>query len=313
MVEIRLHGALAKQFGKVWNLNVSSPKEAFFAIDANAPGFLNRVLALDRAGMCFRVRTKDHDYSNEDVTMKLGGAKRMDIIPIVMGASAGVRFVVGATLVAIGYVFPGTAKFTVPMGVSLMLGSVVEWLTKVPQKSDMPGGLQSWTINGPVNTADQGLPVPIIYGEVLTGGHVVSAGISTSPVTTGHVDTPYVFIGGQADVSIWPEERVAPYLVTVVIMLTAGTVSIAEPFTYTWGYTGLVGAQAVRVIGTNQATLTLEVDVLVGAAGSVTQLTGSVSLNVAGAVPDTSTSGSPATTSASSTRPISVFVKSAAL
>ena len=107
MVEVRLHGALGKQFGTIWNLDIATPGEAVAAIDSNFPGFRKAITDLSRTGHCFRVRTKTHDYNDSDIGVSLGASSRLDIIPIVTGASAGVRFVSAFVLAAIAIFLPG--------------------------------------------------------------------------------------------------------------------------------------------------------------------------------------------------------------
>lgn len=72
----------------------------------------------------------------------------------------------------------GTALFG--LGVSLALGGVVQMLS--PQQRglstrDNPENGASYSFNGPVNTTAQGNCVPVLYGEMMVGSAVVSAGI----------------------------------------------------------------------------------------------------------------------------------------
>ena len=169
MLEIRLHGALAKQFGQRWDLNVTSPREAVAAIEANSPGFRRAIMGLSGLGYSFRVRTLAHDYGDDDIDLRVGGANRLDIIPVVTGSSAGVRFVAGAVLIAVG-AYTGNPAL-INAGLGLVVGSVIQMLTPVSKQNNNSGNRQnSGTFNGPGNDLGQGQPVPVIYGEVLTGG-----------------------------------------------------------------------------------------------------------------------------------------------
>lgn len=290
MVEVRLHGVLAQKFGKVWNFDIGTPREAVDAIEANKPGFKAAVLDLERRGMCFRVSAGGHDYSDDDVNRKLGSFKRVDIVPLVMGASAGVRFVTGAVLVAAGlYVGGPIGTALVSTGASLMIGSVAEWLTPIPKKEDMAKSLQSWTLNGPTNTVEQGYPVPIIYGEVLTGGYTISAGISVSQLDSAAGDAPLATVGGEVDSAFYAVNDTDP--IVGVIQLTVGTVNLQEPFTYSWSYSGFSGATSVSMDGADTATIRLTLTGPARAAGTSLLVTGNVSVTVNGRVPDPSGSG----------------------
>lgn len=275
MVEVRLHGALAAEFGRVWHLDIQTPREAVSAIECARKGFRAAIAALDQAGMVFRVRSKTHDYDNDDVGMTLGDTKRIDIIPIVRGASAGVRFVIGAVLTVIGIM---TLQPTlIKAGAVLMLGAVVEALTPV-QKRPEQKNLQNWGISGPVNTVDQGLPVPVIYGEVLAGGYTISAGVTAAQLNPGGTLGPAVAIGGRVNYEIYTG---AGGTYTVVVMLSASPFNMDEPYTFTWTKSGFAGATAQRMIGANLSTLRLELDYSIGGA-AYTSDTGTVSLAVSG-------------------------------
>jgi predicted phage tail protein len=266
MIEVRLHGALAKEFGQCWHLDIRTPAEAVRAIECARRGFRDAILKLDQLGHVFRVRTKDHDYGNEDIGATLGSVNRIDIIPIVRGASAGVRFVVGAIMVVVGLATSWLGGAGVPVasaGFGLMVGSVVEWLTPKPKRPD-PGadGLQSWTFSGPTSTADQGVPVPIIYGEVLTGAVGVSVGISVSESVNGY-NSAGVAIGGNLDlIGEWQDGG----LHTHVFTLSATVVGGRYPLNYHWSFTGFPGAVAARWTQQDAvAKLELDYDVNPGA------------------------------------------------
>jgi predicted phage tail protein len=308
MVEVRLHGPLAKAFGMKWMLDIRSPAEAVHAIEANKPGIRKMIRDLSRNGLVFRVRSKDHDYGNEDVHNSIGKVKRIDIIPVVRGASAGLRFVAGLILVVVG-VYTQQPYIT-SAGVSLMLGSVIEWLTPVPKKDEATANKQSWTLNGPTNTADQGYPVPVIYGEVLTGGYPVSAGVSASQVNVGGTLDPDVDIAGNRNAVTGGFNTSAGIKLTM--KLFAVPLNLAEPYTYAWTYTTVDGA--VTVVGPlNGPTLTVvaEVEPNIGEELSVVTFTftGIVSLTVTGKEQDRSgVGGEPATLTRSRSYPTSMTI-----
>lgn len=260
MVEVRLHGALAQQFGQRWDLDISTPLEAVRAIECARAGFRAAITRLSQAGMVFRVRSRSHDYSNEDVGVTLGSATRLDIIPIVGGASAGLRFVVGAVLTAVGtmntLVGSPLGIALTSTGISLMLGAVTEWLTKVPKREEMKN-TQSWTLSGPTNTVEQGLPVPIAYGETLIGGYTISAGIAVAQMQPNGTIEPAVNLGGNFNPIGYAS---SPGTYTMVVQISASPFNISEPLTYAWSYTGFSRAAARRLVTSNKATLRLELD-----------------------------------------------------
>lgn len=300
MVEVRLHGPLAQHFGMKWNLEIQSPLEAVAAIDANRPGFRKMINDLANRGMVFRVRTRVHDYDNEDVGSLLGKATRLDIIPVVLGSSAGVRFVIGAVLTAVG-LYTGQV-WLVNIGVAMMFGAVAEWLTPQPKKEDFEKkGLDSWTIGGPNNNADQGLPVPIIYGEVLTGGYPISTGLSVSQLDRAGSVAPAVILGGNFDI-VFPVGQITDN--AVVVQVSGSGFNIDEPYTYLWSYTGFAGATLTHE-GLDKATLRLRVEVADMGSTNV-HITGSVTLQITGVKVGTRGAETPESVTVSGSKTVTV-------
>lgn len=279
MLEIRLHGALAKQFGQRWALNVASPREAVAAIEANSPGFRRAIMGLQGLGYSFRVRTLTHDYGDDDIDLRVGSARRLDIIPVVTGSSAGARFVIGAALLAIG-AYTGN-PYLINVGNALTISSVVQMLTPIPrQDNNSSARLNSWTFSGPGNDLSQGQPVPVIYGEVLTGGYAISGGLSSSDLSvSGSIDAS-VAIGGQFDIS---HETIYSGTSTTVLSYSAGPFNLTEPYTHSWAVSAFTGSSAVRVTGASTAALRVEVDVVVGSTpGVAANSTATITLSMTG-------------------------------
>lgn len=303
MVEVRLHGELAREFGKVWHLAVETPREACQAIEANTLRFFKKIRELDRRGMVFRVRTKDHDYDSDDVGTFRGKLERIDLIPIVGGSSAGLRFVIGAALVVVGLMNPGIpgANFMVQAGTTLMIGSVVEWLTPVPKKEDVTKNAKSWTLSGPVETLEQGYPVPIIFGEVLTDGYPISAGMSASQLNTSGSLDPMVTIGGELEVYL----PVVLSTGTALFRLHAGPFNIDEPYTYAWSVASFVNSTGVVVKNANKATVDIEVSF---STSNIITITGNVTLLVSGRKSGTTGADTPVPVFATVTKQIKLTV-----
>jgi predicted phage tail protein len=98
------------------------------------------------------------------------------------------RIIVGALLIIGSFFIPGVALFGVLLapialgvGASLVLGGVAQLLSPVPQTNLNPGGekdpkVNSYSFSGIQNTSRSGLPIPVIYGEVVVGSITISAG-----------------------------------------------------------------------------------------------------------------------------------------
>lgn len=188
LTKVQLGGTLGRKFGRNWMLDCNSPAEALRLIDANKPGVLawmrQNVKAYDR----YHIVVENMDGSKEELseatyTMERK-ARLIRITPIIAGAGAAARIIIGAVVTIIGVVLAvfsyGAATPMIAAGVSMMIGGIVELLSPRPKSSDgsQRSDKTSYYFNGPVNTTDQGVPVPLIYGRILVGSQAVSASVS---------------------------------------------------------------------------------------------------------------------------------------
>jgi len=121
----------------------------------------------------------------------------ISIVPVVAGAGALGRILIGALLIA-GAFFTGGATIGLlglaapvavstvlaGVGISLVLGGVAQLLTPTPKISQDEGDpRKSFSFSGIQNTSRAGVPVPVVYGETLVGSVVISAGIDIVQVS----------------------------------------------------------------------------------------------------------------------------------
>jgi predicted phage tail protein len=189
--KIKLYGRLAKFIGKrVLEADVSSAAEAVRFLLANWPE-----LERHMADQHYRVSLGDYDLG-EDELHDPAGKQPIKIVPVVTGAGAVGRIIAGAALIALSFVIiplgiaaagAGIATMVGGIGASLVLGGVAQLLTPTPTLSlgtDSPNDpRKSYSFSGIQNTSRQGTPVPIIYGEMLVGSVVISAGIDVDQVS----------------------------------------------------------------------------------------------------------------------------------
>lgn len=179
--EVRLYGALGRQFGRLFKLAVATPAEAAQALCAVVPGFRQAFTGRDgRAqyhvfvGRSFARR----DLTTEQCEEPLGQTEPIRFVPVISGAKRGglLQTIIGVTLIVAGFENP----LLVQVGVALVIGGVTQLLS--PQRLKQPGAenVASYAFDGPVNTTEQGGPVPVALGRVICGSTVVSQGLSTS-------------------------------------------------------------------------------------------------------------------------------------
>jgi predicted phage tail protein len=182
--EVRLYGQLGRQFGRVHYLAISTPAEAVRALCATLPGFKDFLIY--QVGYGYKVIVDGSLRLVEALHDPFGKREVVKIVPIVGGAkSGGLGIILGAVIFAASTYFgfqPG-----MQLGAGLMLGGVVQLLS--PQRrggSEAKGtdnGLPSYAFNGAVNTTQQGLPVPLVYGRIMTGSAVISAGMTVDDIS----------------------------------------------------------------------------------------------------------------------------------
>jgi len=185
--EVRLYGRLGARFGRIHMLAVSSTAEAIRALCVLIPGFERALADSDAHGVryaCFLGKRNigedqlQHPVGADSIRIApvMAGAKRAGLFQTVLGA---VMIVVGAVLTYTGVGAPIGAAM-MKMGAVLALGGVIQMLS--PQQrglsaQDSPENGASYNFNGAVNTSAQGNPVPVLYGRMICGSAVISAGI----------------------------------------------------------------------------------------------------------------------------------------
>jgi predicted phage tail protein len=201
--KIRLYGQLAKFVGhRVLEADVATAAEAVRFLVANWPE-----LERHMADQHYRVHTAGADLGEEDLHNPMG--QELRIIPVVAGAGAAGRIILGVALVALSFVSFGagawaglggwtgltastsTAAFSAAgslaafkLGLGLVLTGVAELLTPTPKAAkDDNDPRKSFSFSGIQNTSRPGVPVPVVYGEILVGSVVVSAGIDIVQVS----------------------------------------------------------------------------------------------------------------------------------
>lgn len=176
---IKLYGALGEKFGRVHRLAVANAAEAIRALISQIPGFRD---ALEVPGSKYHVRLSGSTVDAEkELHRNTGGT--IALVPEIVGAKKPGLFqaILGIVLIAVAWWNPLswtalTVQSVTMMGASMLLGGVVQMLSPVPKMPTDEDGKQSYAFGGVVNTTQQGLPVPVVYGEMLVGSRVVSAG-----------------------------------------------------------------------------------------------------------------------------------------
>lgn len=183
---IRLYGVLGARFGRVHRLAVGSALEATRALCVVLPGFKSFLARSREQGLTFAVFVGRDNLARDDLDSPVS-LEEIRIAPVIAGAKRGGLFqtILGAALVGLALWNPaflglsqGLATGLLAAGASLALGGVMQLIS--PQTGGLASTVDNGTsyyFNGPVNSAAQGEPVPIVYGRMIVGSKRISSGI----------------------------------------------------------------------------------------------------------------------------------------
>jgi predicted phage tail protein len=213
MKVVKVYGALRERLGQCrFEFDVATPIEALKALIVNFPGLEQWLLDSERDGVGFRVmvgKEKIQDSNAHELAYPWSSRDVFSIAPVVSGAGGPAGQIgLGIGLIALAIVTGGIASAGVALGgfmgigtvgtavvgigATLVLGGIAQAISPTPTMSSLERGkeaarLESFTFSGIVNTAQQGLPVPICYGRCFVGSAVISSGLDV--VWTGNTST----------------------------------------------------------------------------------------------------------------------------
>lgn len=190
LTKVYLEGAMGRNFGRGWTLDINTAAEALQLIQANRPEFGQWIRDnLKRYTKCMIIcKTKDgktEALDDKTLLMKREVAE-IHFIPWIEGAGKAFNFIVGAAMIVVGAVlccFPATQ----PLGTSLIVagggmlisGIVTAIMGRVKKDNNNDSGT-SYYFNGAQNTTRQGVPVPLIFGRCKVGSAVISSSINVA-------------------------------------------------------------------------------------------------------------------------------------
>lgn len=194
MKTIRLHGWLGKQFGKTFTLDVATPAEVVRALCILRPS-MSAALANDEAG--FTVWVEKESLGERELNYPFSDRETLHIVPVIAGAKDGATqillgivllatafFTMGTSMLGTGLMYEAVMTGLTTFGTALVLGGISQMLfaPPMPEDTEAPENKPSYAFNGPVNTIQQGNCVPVLYGELIHGSQVVSAGLSVEDI-----------------------------------------------------------------------------------------------------------------------------------
>ena len=200
--KLKLYGELAEFVGhKEFEIQVDSLAKAVSFLVNNFPQvekYMNP--------QYYQVKVGNYAVDKDEIHHPIG-QEDIHIVPVISGAGRGFgKVLLGAALIAGAFFVPVAAgniglaagikagslakvgflsKTMLLVGANLALTGVSEMLFPMPKpkefKSEQDPQL-SFSFSGTQNTSRAGTPVPIVYGEIVTGSVVISGAIDTQQV-----------------------------------------------------------------------------------------------------------------------------------
>ncbi|QDP68213.1 MAG: putative tail tip assembly protein I [Prokaryotic dsDNA virus sp.] len=201
--KIKLYGKLAEFVGhKEFEVKVSNISQAISFLVHNFPE-----LECYMSPKYYQVKVGNYAVDEKELDYPVG-SQDIHFIPVISGAGKGFgKILLGAALIGVGLMLPGggmfgtyglggaaavkggfltgLGTFTSAIGASLVLQGVSNMLFPLPDIPKFESSQDpklSFNFNGLQNTSRAGTPVPIVYGEIITGSVVISAAIDTNQV-----------------------------------------------------------------------------------------------------------------------------------
>jgi predicted phage tail protein len=214
---VRLLGDLGERYGSEHKYHdLRSPADAIKLLCINSPAFQKELIEAHQHGIAYTLVQAGEFLDVKDLHLPLG-QNDLVLTPVVMGSGgknvSGIgQIVLGVALVAASIFIPGsTAIFgttfgAISLGVGiagagLILTGTATLLAPQPtvptldnQRRSVPGentnatgpqgvsratsGEQSYAFAGPANTVGVGATVPLVYGKLLIGSHLLSSKVA---------------------------------------------------------------------------------------------------------------------------------------
>ena len=200
--KIKLYGDLAQITGhNEFEASVNSTGQAVSFLINNFPQLESYM-----ANRYYKVLVDEQEINEQQIHFPIGQSE-IKFVPVIQGAGGNLgRVLLGGALIAIGMgafgAFAGKAvsfgaqgigfskaalgaKAAFGIGAALVLSGVSGMLFPVPKMPEFTSEQDprlSFSFGGTQQTSRAGTPVPVVYGEIITGSVVISGGIDTEQV-----------------------------------------------------------------------------------------------------------------------------------
>jgi predicted phage tail protein len=205
-----------------FQFDVDTPAQALKALCVNFPGLDKWLIDSEQDGVSYRIAVGKEKLNEQNALLLAAPFSEQEVFsitPILAGAGGNpaASIGIGVGLIFASFLLPGAGLFGATslfgataatagtagalttlgvalsgLGASLVLGGIAQAISPAPVMSSATNNpmergrdaakFESFTFSGIVNTAKQGLPVPIAYGRLFVGSAVLSSGLDVDQI-----------------------------------------------------------------------------------------------------------------------------------
>ena len=222
MKEVVLNGFLGEKYGRDWKMKANNIGDVFACIEANKPSFRRDMIEFAEAGGDISIQCGDTLIEDEEELLYSIGPNDIIITPLPAGAKGGASKLLMAALIVGSFFIPGSAALlTTAVGVGggaavgsaasvLAVGGVgalnfaglalagvatslaMQGLGQMMAPDPSVDGAEAndqYLFDTPQNTIAQNNVVPVLFGEMIVGGVIISTATVAGygrPITGGY-------------------------------------------------------------------------------------------------------------------------------
>lgn len=181
--EVRLYGHLGKRYGRVHRLAVATAREAAQALGCMFKGFARDVIEHQPGHHVFvGQRDVDGNLGADQLDVKVAAGETIYFVPVVAGAKSGLLTVIVGAAIFVAGLMTGGAAWVLYAGAAIVGAGLVQMLmpsVKASDSSASGSSTSSYAFGNTANVTEQGVAVPVVYGEVIAGSVVASQGLTS--------------------------------------------------------------------------------------------------------------------------------------
>ena len=222
MQTVYLKGDMGERFGEKWSMNVANVQDIFKLIECQREGFKQYMLDCVENGVDFTVQ-RGEEFIDETELMLSLGKEDITVTAVPAGSKGNVgKLIMAAIMIYTGYYLVQGAAMTPALGsvAGEVMGTTSAKIMTVGSNLGKAGKLLGYTamalgtslglrtigemmlpdakdpeddshlFGGPLNTTTQGGAVPILYGEMMVGGHIINSSYTSSMASSWNSGMP---------------------------------------------------------------------------------------------------------------------------